>query len=154
MLARETPAITVNSTDCLGGHAHLEPDDAWPAVFVVDDDACLRSLFGDWVEHAGFQAVRLASGEACLSALACRTPIAIILDVHMGGISGGETLEAIRCSGSDIPIFVLSGESDPDVATDLIQRGATEFMTKPVRRTELVRALLGVSSVRGLATAS
>ena len=156
MLACETTAIPVKSTGCFESHeshVHLEPDDAWPTVFVVDDDECLRSLIGDWVEHAGFQALRLPSGEACLSALATRAPMAVVLDLHMGGMSGAHTLDAIRAAGSDIPVLVLSGETSSEVAADLLDRGATDYLTKPLRRTDLIRTLLGVSSARALAAA-
>ena len=124
---------------------HLEPDPSWPTVFVVDDDECLRSLIGDWVEHAGFQAVCLPSGERCLSALAARTPLAVVLDLHMTGIGGAATLDAIRGAGSEIPVIVLSGEGTTATQMDLIDRGATEFLVKPVRRNDLIRTLLGVS---------
>ena len=125
---------------------HLEPDHSWPTVFVVDDDECLRSLIGDWVEHAGFQALLLPGGEACLAALAAQTPLAVVLDLHMVGMGGAATLDAIREAGSDIPVIVLSGEGTPEVRMDLIDRGATEFLVKPVRRTDLVRTLLGVAT--------
>jgi CheY-like chemotaxis protein len=121
---------------------------SWPRVFVVDDDECLRSLIGDWVEHAGFLAVRLPSGEACLSALASQTPLAVVLDLHMVGMGGAATLDAIRSNGSQIPVIALSGESDPGAATDLIDRGASGYLTKPVRRTDLIRTLLSVSTAR------
>jgi FixJ family two-component response regulator len=98
------------------------------------------------VEHAGFRAVRLPGGEACLTALAAQTPLAVVLDLNMVGMGGAATLDAIREAGSDIPVIVLSGEGTPAVQMDLIDRGATEFLVKPVRRTDLVRTLLGVST--------
>ena len=143
-----TATVTIEREQDIASQADppLEPDRSWPTVFVVDDDECLRSLIGDWVEHAGFQTVRLASGEKCLATLACRTPRAIVLDLHMVGMGGAATLDAIRGAGSDIPVIVLSGEGAPAVQMDLVDRGATEFLVKPVRRTDLVRALLGVSA--------
>jgi len=144
--AQET---TVNGHEgLLAASPHLEPDQSWPTVFVVDDDECLRSLIGDWVEHAGFQAVCLPSGERCLSALAAQTPLAVVLDLHMTGMGGAATLDAIRGAGSGIPVIVLSGEGAPATQMDLIDRGATEFLVKPVRRTDLIRTLLGVFPAR------
>jgi len=121
------------------------PAEAWPAVFVVDDDECLRALVGDWVEGAGYRAVRLPSGEACLDALATGAPVAVILDLNMWGMGGARTLDAIRAAHPDMPVIALTGESDPGVALDLIERGASEFLVKPVRRDQLVRALLGAT---------
>ena len=119
--------------------------DAWPAVFVVDDDECLRSLVGDWVEDAGFRAVRLEGGEACLVALAVELPVAVILDLHMSGLTGAETLDFIKLAAPEVPVIAMTGESDPLAALDLVDRGADEFLLKPVSRTRLVRSLLATA---------
>jgi DNA-binding NtrC family response regulator len=124
------------------------PDDAWPTVFVVDDDECLRALVGDWVEDAGFRAVRLPGGEACLAALASGVPSAVILDLHMWGMSGASTLDAIRATHPDVPVIAMTGESDPATAVDMIERGASEFLTKPVPRSQHCRARRGASRHR------
>ena len=121
------------------------PAEAWPLVFVVDDDECLRSLIGDWVEDAGFRAVRLDGGEACIAALARERPVAVLLDIHMSGISGAETLDLIRGADAAVPVIALSAESDPGVVLDLVDRGAMEFLLKPVRRTCLIRSLLAIA---------
>ena len=121
------------------------PADAWPTVFVVDDDECLRSLVGDWVEDAGFRAVRLEGGEACLAALTRERPVAVILDLHMSGLSGAETLDFIRTVDRHVPVIAMTGDDDPVVALDLVDRGADEFLVKPVSRTCLVRSLLSAA---------
>jgi CheY-like chemotaxis protein len=123
----------------------IEPDDSWPAVFVVDDDAFLRALVGDWVEDAGFRAVRLPGGEACLAALLTEDPLAVVLDLHMSGMCGATTLDAIRVARPHLPVIALTAETDPAFALDLIERGASEFLAKPVRRNQLVRALLAAA---------
>jgi len=121
------------------------PAEAWPLVFVVDDDACLRMLIGDWVEDAGFRVLRLDGGEACIAALARERPVAILLDLHLSGISGAETLDAIRRADAEVPVIALSAESDPGVVLDLVDRGAMDFLFKPVGRTRLVRSLLAIA---------
>ena len=119
--------------------------DAWSTVFVVDDDACLRTLVGDWVEDAGFRAVLFPDGAACLAALALHRPAAVILDLHMSGLSGAETLDFIRTVDGEVPVIALTGEADPVAALDLIDRGADEFLLKPVSQTRLVRSLLATA---------
>jgi FixJ family two-component response regulator len=126
--------------------SRFEPSDAWPTVFVVDDDECLRTLVGDWVEHAGFRPVRLPGGEACLAALGSETPTAVILDLHMWGMSGADTLDAIQYLHPNVPVIAMTGDTDPTIAMDVIERGASEFLLKPVRRTDLIRTLLGMST--------
>ncbi len=115
-----------------------------PAVLVVDDDACLRAIVSDWLEHAGFHTRRLCSGEACISAVAAERPVAVILDLHMSGMSGRETLDELRRIREDVPVIALSGEQDPEEAAALIESGADEFLLKPVRRARLVESLLAL----------
>jgi len=118
------------------------PAESWPTVLVVDDDPFLRTLIGDWVEDAGFRVVRLPSGEACLAALARERPAVVLLDLHMPGLSGTETLDFIRAADPDLPVIAVTAESDPVAAVDLVDRGADDFLQKPVSRGRLVRALL------------
>jgi FixJ family two-component response regulator len=124
------------------------PAEAWPLVFVVDDDEFLRSLIGDWIEDAGFRVVRLDCGEACLAAFARERPVAVLLDVHMSGISGAETLDLIRAADAEVPVITLSAESDARAVLDLVERGASEFLLKPVLRTSLVSSLVAVARCR------
>jgi DNA-binding response OmpR family regulator len=121
------------------------PDDH-PAVFVVDDDACLRAIIGDWVESAGFRPVRIQDGKSCLSALSIIRPAAVLLDLHMDGLSGIETLERIRAIEPGVPVIALTGEQDPEVSFGLVEVGASELLLKPVTRAQLVRALVALVS--------
>jgi len=140
-----TAVVEERCVDAPAGRPRTGPADAWPTVFVVDDDECLRALVGDWIEDAGFRAERLASGEACLAALATGSPVAVVLDLHMWGMGGAKTLDAIRATRPDVPVIAMTGESDPGIALDLIDRGASEFLLKPVTRNQLVRAVLAAT---------
>jgi FixJ family two-component response regulator len=146
MPALASPVAVIRRSDGIEPPPRTGPSESWPAVFVVDDDECLRSLVGDWVEDAGFRAVRLDGGEACLALLALERPVAIILDVHMSGISGVETLDFIRTVDLGIPVIAMTGETDPALALEMVDGGADEFLLKPVSRTRLVRSLVAHAS--------
>ncbi len=118
------------------------PAESWPTVLVVDDDPFLLALLGDWAEDAGFRTVRVPSGEACLAALSRERPAVVLLDLHMPGLSGAETLDFIRAADPGLPVVAVTAESDPVAAVDLVDRGADDFLQKPVSRGRLVRALL------------
>jgi FixJ family two-component response regulator len=142
MTATASAAAAMQESETAAAPPRTEAAESWPTVFVVDDDECLRSLVGDWVEDAGFRAVRLDGGEACLALLALERPVAVILDLHMSGLSGVETLDFIRTVDLDVPVIAMTGECDPAIALDMVDRGADEFLLKPVSRTRLVRSLL------------
>ncbi len=126
-------------------------DDDRPSVFVVDDDAHLRTLIGSWVEAAGFRPVELESGEACLAALPAETPAAVLLDLSMPGMGGAVALDRIRSHHRHLPVVVLTATKDVDVVVDVMRRGAYDFLPKPVDRTKLVTTLVNAMEKHAMA---
>jgi DNA-binding response OmpR family regulator len=112
-----------------------------PAVFIVDDDPVLRARLGDWVEEAGFRAVRIDGGRDCLAALARERPVALVLDLEMPGLGGHATLDFVRTADPGLPVVAVTGARDGYRTLDLLDRGADEFLVKPVGRDRLLRAL-------------
>ncbi|EKF61648.1 metal dependent phosphohydrolase with a response regulator receiver protein [Agrobacterium albertimagni AOL15] len=73
----------------------------------------------------------------------------IIVDYNMPGMNGVELILRVRqlSNGRDVPVIMLTSETDPAIKIDAIEAGATEFLTKPIDRTELtirVRNLLAL----------
>jgi DNA-binding response OmpR family regulator len=112
-----------------------------PAVFVVDDDPLFRDLLGKWLEDAGFRTVRIADGKGCLAALSRERPAAVLLDLHLEGLSGFATLDFIRTADGDLPVIALLAEEDRGHEADLLERGADEFLRRPLNRSRLLRAV-------------
>lgn len=84
-IAAERPAPDRTGGGPRGAVDQVPPPGGPPLVFLVDDDALLRHLVGDWIEAAGYRTLRLPDGASCLSALARQRPDAVILDLHMAG---------------------------------------------------------------------
>ena len=122
-----------------------------PAVFVVDDDAHIRTLIASWVEAAGFRPVELESGEACLAALPTETPAAVLLDLSMPGMGGAATLDRVRSHHRHLPVIVLTANRDVDTVVDLMRRGAYDFLPKPIDRTKLVTTLVNAMEKHAMA---
>jgi DNA-binding NtrC family response regulator len=122
-----------------------------PAVFVVDDDAHLRSLIASWVEAAGFRPVEFDGGEPCLAALPSETPATVLLDLSMPGLGGAATLDRIRSHHRHLPVIVLTATQDADTIVDLMRRGAYDFLPKPVDRTKLVTTIVNAIEKHAMA---
>lgn len=111
-------------------------------VYVVDDDPLLRPALVELLEQSGYAAPTFASGEAFLSALPKLSPGCIIVDIFMRGMSGLDMQRRLLASGCRWPVIVLTGHADRANAERAVAAGAVSFLEKPVRRVELLAAIL------------
>ena len=78
-------------------------------VLVVDDDAATREYVRDVLEKAGYSVREAADGQAALQAVQKAMPACIVLDLVMPGLSGFDTLRALRKEHPDLaPVVVLT----------------------------------------------
>ena len=114
-----------------------EPGSA-QSIFIVDDDPAVRQTLSLVFANAKYSVVCFADGAALLTELKARSPICIILDVHIPGKSGLDILKHINTQYSSIPIFIMSGKGDIAMAVDAIKNGAHDFIEKPFRGSDVV----------------
>ena len=112
---------------------------------MVDDDPLIRDLCGISLElDPGLRSVPMASGQAALDGLAAEPqPDAILLDVMMPGLSGLETLRAIRSQPrfASLPVVLMTA-TDHSARLDLAGSGATAVLSKPFDPVSLAPVLL------------
>ena len=85
-------------------------------VLIVDDEEDVRESLRDVVEMAGCTAILASSGEDALKLLADHKPCLVLLDLMMLGMSGGETLEAMRRDPALASLPVIVSTSSPERA--------------------------------------
>jgi FixJ family two-component response regulator len=107
-------------------------------IFIVDDDAAVRETLSVVFTSAGYDVVRFAEGAALLAAVKDRSPVCIILDVHIPGKSGLDILKQLNAQDYPAPVFIMSGRGDIAMAVDAIKNGALDFIEKPFRGSEVV----------------
>ncbi|MDJ0851147.1 MAG: response regulator [Myxococcota bacterium] len=109
-------------------------------VLVIDDDPDTLNLLGRTLEGAGLRVAKASSGEQALELARELHPAAITLDVMMPGMDGWEVLSALKDDPEtrDIPVVMVTLSENHELGYAL---GATEFLTKPVRRDLLVQLL-------------
>jgi len=113
-------------------------------VLVVDDEAEIREMLLDCLESRGYRAEALPDGRSALDWLADHETDMILLDLRMPGLSGIEVLEEIRVRRPEIPVVVLSGCADEELARSSLSKGAHDFLPKPIDLAVLeMRLLLG-----------
>ena len=106
-------------------------------VLVIDDEAQIRRFLRAGFELHGFSVLEAENAAAGLRAATMNTPDLIILDLNLPDLEGGEVLERIR-SWSNIPIIVLSIQSDEREKVRLLKAGADDYVVKPFGISELL----------------
>lgn len=100
---------------------------------VVDDDLLNLKAAERILSVHGYRVTRLHSGEELLEFVKENTPDIILLDLHMSGIDGFETIRRLRGSecSQNIPVIVLTADRDEDNEVRALSAGAMDFVGKP-----------------------
>lgn len=103
----------------------------WVAV-VDDDNANLIAADRILTAH-DYQVTSLRSGEELIAFLKTESPDLILLDVHLTGMDGFETIRVLHSQDPpvEIPIVVLTADTDADTETNALSAGAMDFVAKP-----------------------
>src|SRR5438128_5483652 len=108
-------------------------------VLIVDDEEVLRDVLQAVLQREGFEVVLAASGEECLNVVETDNEIdLVILDVMLPGISGIDTLRAIRITNPALPVVVITAFSSIDGAIEAMKHGAYHYIPKPFKNEEVV----------------
>jgi len=100
-------------------------------VLVVDDDPAQRRLIQAVLERESFIVIQADSGQAALDCLSGGAADVCILDMVMPGLSGMETLQAMRAQGFAAPVIVLTANAGVEAVVKAMQAGAQDFFVKP-----------------------
>jgi CheY-like chemotaxis protein/anti-sigma regulatory factor (Ser/Thr protein kinase) len=109
-------------------------------VLVIDDDPNALDLLGRTLHGAGVRVVTASDGQEALRLAKTLQPAAITLDVIMPGMDGWEVLRELKLDPETrhIPVIMVTMTDDRETGYAL---GATEFLTKPIERGQLVQLL-------------
>jgi CheY-like chemotaxis protein len=101
-------------------------------VLVVDDEPDVGAVFRDFLLELGHEPLLVGSAEAALKTLETDRPDAIILDIHLPGLSGLDFLQLRPVRESGLPIVAVSGVATESQARECLRLGAIDFVGKPV----------------------
>jgi CheY-like chemotaxis protein len=113
--------------------------DRSPVIAIVDDEPGVRRALGRLLELAGYETRPFASGSEFLENLDGID--AVILDLHLPGMSGFEVQKTLAARGTHIPVVVITGNDTPANRARSLADGARAYLTKPVDSEELLQAL-------------
>jgi signal transduction histidine kinase len=123
-------------------------------ILVVDDNAQNRALAQATLEDEGYEVVLAATGEDGIRAFEADQPDCVLLDVRMPGTDGFAVCSHIRAlpGGAEAPIVFLTALRDVETFDRALRAGGDDFLTKPVRPTELVVRIQAALKLRRMSS--
>ena len=112
-----------------------------PLVCVVDDDAAMLRALRLLIAISGFSVETFASAEQFLESPRSRAIDCLVVDVHLGGLSGLDLQDDLVSAGSSIPIIFITAHDDGATRERARRGGAVEYLTKPFDEEALIDAI-------------
>ena len=112
-------------------------------IVVIEDDASFLDLLRVHLASAGHEVLAAEDAAVGLRAVITEGPDLILLDLAVPYLDGFEMIQALRNDPATkaIPVIVLTGRGDDETFAEARRLGASHFLTKPVARDVLIRAI-------------
>jgi two-component system nitrogen regulation response regulator NtrX len=105
---------------------------AEPVVLVVDDEGSIRESLSEIFRDEGYDVLTSSSGEEAIEIVKEQNPDLILLDIWLSGIDGIQTLEEIKGLKPELPVIMISGHGNIELAVKATRMGAYDFLEKPL----------------------
>ena len=126
-------------------------------ILVVDDEAPIRKTIRLQLEGTGYEILEAEDGEKGIELLDNENILevdAIICDVRMPKVNGIEAVAYFREHYPSIPVVVLTGFPDVQLATDFMKEGVVDYLVKPVEKDKLLEVVDKAASQRAIFSGS
>ena len=122
-------------------------------ILIVDDERDIRELVSDILEDEGYSTRTAANSESCLAELEKERPNLIILDIWLkdSAMDGIDILKHVKKTMPEIPVVIISGHGNIEIAVAAIKQGAYDFIEKPFnidQLTVVIRRAMETSRLR------
>jgi two-component system, NtrC family, nitrogen regulation response regulator NtrX len=109
-------------------------------ILIVDDNADIRNILNELIIDAGYKTRIAANYNQALSEIDKKIPDVAILDVKLdkGDNDGIELLAHIKSKNKDVPVIIITGHANIEMAVNSLKHGAFEFVEKPFDQTRLL----------------
>ncbi len=115
-------------------------------VAIVEDDGQIRRQFAaiiDWMPECSCVG-QYANGENAVEGLALRPARVVLMDINLPGMNGVECVRQVSARLPGTYVIMLTVHQDTDTIFEALSVGASGYLLKPVRKDDLVRAILDV----------
>ncbi len=112
-----------------------------PTILVVEDDAENRAAMVKVLEAAGYKVLETDNGQQALDVINEENIDILVTDLRLPVMDGVELLKRAKAMGQDIEVIMITGHGTVEIAVEAIKEGAYDFITKPVKKAQLLRAV-------------
>ena len=131
----------MTETDARPPQAHEPPEPGVPVVLVVDDDAANLQSVQKILEREGWPTLAAPDGREALALLRKHRVAVLVTDLMMPGIDGMELLRTVQRTSPATAVVMMTAYGTVETAVESMKAGAYDFVTKPLRRADLVRSV-------------
>lgn len=112
-----------------------------PTILVVEDDAENRAAMIKVLEAAGYKTLETDNGQQALDIITDEGVDILVTDLRLPIMDGVELLKRAKAIAQEIEIIMVTGHGTVEIAVEAIKEGAYDFITKPVKKAQLLRAV-------------
>lgn len=110
-------------------------------IAVVDDDNGYACALERLLRASGFEVRTYSSAEAFLAAPPLPPPDCLVLDIHLGGMSGLDLQRQLRTAGDVAPVIFVTADDSTGVKEQAEQAACSGYFVKPVQRDVIIPAI-------------
>ena len=109
-------------------------------ILLVDDEKDIRQLIGQILSDEGYQVCLASNSETAMKEINSKSPDLIILDIWLkdSNMDGIEILKTVRSNDKNIPVVIISGHGNIEIAVAAVKQGAYDFLEKPFNTDQLI----------------
>lgn len=110
------------------------------SILIVDDERDIRELIGDILKDEGFSVRLAANADECMTEINTEAPSLMILDIWLkdSRMDGIDILKTVKRDNPDVPVVIISGHGNIEIAVAAIKQGAYDFIEKPFNIDQLM----------------
>jgi DNA-binding response OmpR family regulator len=118
-------------------------------VLIVDDEPQVAAMLKDVLTMLGHTAQVVGTGPDALRAVPEFQPDVVLLDMTLPGLPGEVVLERLLDAHPRLPVIMLTGNTDPERARQVLLRGAFDYVAKPFNLSRLRQVLEAALASQG-----
>ena len=109
-------------------------------ILITDDERDIRELIGDILRDEGYEVALAGTSDECMTSLADRKPALMILDIWLkdSNMDGIDILKHVKRETPEVPVVIISGHGNIEIAVAAIKQGAYDFIEKPFNIDQLM----------------